>query len=342
MVQTYKIKMSLLGRATQLPDSQKLLGALIHKYAEQYSSEQASKLVADVLTAELYLSVSNMLPEGYLPCPRQFLLDKQSAEENSEQIYKKNINSKDIYKAIKKRQFIVQEDLYKLLSNPENAIDSSPYVFIESAQQIHASIDAGRYNMPGLPPNVYSVPDITVIEAGNDKSERMHINEFCFYVAIDEGEEQEKLLAVLESAHKHKELFFLGARVSQGLNTYTISEIKSEPTWFAEETSTFLNLGMLLPHQIDYKHSTLQLFTSERRPYYMAEGWSKNINGKFISYVEAGSIIRADNGWRNTGKSIKSPFQARDIVFGNAFLLPLNRNYWGESSGDSEKIQLST
>lgn len=328
MVKTYKIKMSLTGRATQLPDSQKIFGALIYKYSEQYSPEHASRLVSSILKEEICFAVSNLLPEGYLPCPRQFLLDKLASEEKSEKKRESNLPGKKIYKEIKKRNFIVQEDLYKMLANPENVLDSYPYVFVESSQQIHAALDAGRYNLPGLPPNVYSVPEINITEAGADRCERMSINEFSFYLAVDDGAEHDELIAVLESARKHNQLFFLGARASQGLNTYIIKEVELLPNFIADETNVFLNLGMLLPQQIDYEHSTLQLYTSERKPYYLAEGWDKGINGRFISYVEAGSIIRADKGWRTAGRSIQSPFQPSDIVFGKAFMLPLNRFYW--------------
>lgn len=328
MVKTYKIKMSLTGRATQLPDSQKIFGALIYKYSEKYSSERASRLVSSILKEEIYLAVSNLLPEGYLPCPRQFLLDKLASEEHSGNKRKSKFPSKIIYKEINKRKFILQEDLYKMVTDPENAVYSYPFVYIESSQQIHAALDAGRYNLPGLPPNVYSVPEINVTEAGADQCERMSIKEFVFYLAIDDGAEHDELLAMLDSARMHNQLFFLGARASQGLNTYIVHEIELQPNWYEDETNVFLNLGMLLPNQIDFKNSSLQLYTSERRPYQMTAGWDKGKNGKFISYIEAGSTIRANKGWKDVGRSIQSPFENRDIVFGNSFMLPLNRFYW--------------
>jgi hypothetical protein len=318
MVQTYKVNLSLTGRLTQLPDSQKLFGALVHMYADYYSSDKASKLVAQVKEGRLHISLSNLLPEGYLPCPQRYLLDKlvelDVADDNSK---------KERYKAVKKREYITGEQLIKLMESPQAASQLYPYVYTHSSQHIHASIDAARYNMPGLPPNLFSVPEMTVFEKRGELEKETKVTKFTFYLAMDEGDDGQKLLHALQHAQDTNRLFFLGARASQGLNIYKITDICAESIDY-EQTTLFLNMGMLLPQNIDFEKSKLQLYTSERRPYFVAEGWSKNMSGKFISYIEAGSIIvTEDNGWRSAGKSITSPFQPRDLVFGNAYLLPV-------------------
>ena len=88
----------------------------------------------------------------------------------------------------------------------------------------------------------------------------------------------------------------------------------------------YLNMGMLLPDRIDYDRSTLRLFTSERRPYNMSAGWEKSDDRMVISFIEAGSIIYPKIDIFHTGRSVASPFDARVIVFGNAFLYPLFNN----------------
>ena len=60
----YRIDMKLMGRLIQLPDSQKVFGALVYMYAEYYSPNKASELVAKVKENQFHLSLSNLLPSG--------------------------------------------------------------------------------------------------------------------------------------------------------------------------------------------------------------------------------------------------------------------------------------
>lgn len=311
--------MSLTGRLTQLPDSQKIFGALIYMYAEQYSSEKATALVRKIKEGQLYLTLSNMLPLDYLPVPQTFLLDQLAAAKKS---------SKQAYKAIKERTYAKKEQLEELICNPGNAGTVYPYVSLKSSQQIHAAIDSLRYNIPGLDPNLYSVPEVTLIETskGDNKDHNKGIvTEFCFYLSVEESTECSELHEALECAKQEARRFVLGARASQGLNTFVIHSISELPVT-EEKTNTYLNLGMLLPKDIDLNQSYLKLFTSERRPYQSSTGWDKGeLNGKFISFIEAGSIVYLTNGREQAGRSIESPFNSpRDIVFGNAYVVPIN------------------
>ena len=80
---------------------------------------------------------------------------------------------------------------------------------------------------------------------------------------------------------------------------------------------------MLVPEKIDFRKSTLRLFTSERRPFTMPGGWKKD-SKYFISFIDSGSIIAFYDIIEQAGKCVRSPFnQERDIIFGNAFLYPV-------------------
>ena len=80
---------------------------------------------------------------------------------------------------------------------------------------------------------------------------------------------------------------------------------------------------MLLPEKIDFRKSTLKLFTSERRPFTMPGGWKKD-SKYFISFIDSGSIIVLKDKIEQAGKCVRSPFNPkRDIIFGNAFLYPV-------------------
>lgn len=316
----YRIDMALTGRLTQFPDSQKIFGALIYLYAERYSSDRASQFVSKIRDEQVHLSLSNMLPRGYFPVPQTFLLDqltKQSAHNSDKQEGKKR------YKAIKERSFVKIRDIRSLLADPDRAVNLFPYVEIQTSQQIHAAIDSIRYDLPGLDPNVYSVPEVHVIENNSEENyERM--TKFSFYLCADQSPESVELLEALQEAHERKRRFFMGPRASQGFNTFVVESLHSESLDSAEQTNTFLNMGMLLPQDIDFAQSSLKLFTSERRPYDPEGGWETNTARKFISFIDAGSIIYTSQGRKKAGCSIPSPFhRSRDIVFGNAFLWPI-------------------
>lgn len=333
----FKIAMKLSGRMTQLPDSQKIFGALIYYYSEWASPQKAGELVRRIKTGEVWLSLSDMMPQDCFPVPQTFLLDKLANIKTNTQ----NQNSKKlIYNNIKKRLYLNKEQLKKISEKPQNAGEIYPYVKLDASQQIHAAIDSFNYNLPGLDPNLYSVPEATVVmvdriakkgdKESDKKSEKkdyvetkQQIKEFCFYLAVDQGDLGKELLKLFEAAQDGNHIFFLGPRASQGLNVYTITGIETEKI-SNQASQYYLNMGMLLPDRIDFKQSSLKLFTSERCPYNQLDGWNQNMEHQFISFIQAGSIIYPSAGIEQAGKSIESPYGKEAITFGNAFLYPLS------------------
>jgi len=315
----YRTDLRLTGKITQIADSQKVFGALIHRFAEVYSSSEASNLVAQVKNGELHLALSNLLPSDYFPVPHAHLMDRIAEIDG---------DSKRLYKLLSKRIYVKAEQLAKLMDNPSAVEEIYPYVHTLSTQQIHASIDSKRFNLPGLDPNLYSVPEIIVTECsmmGRTGTER-EVDCFSFYMAVDDGDEQEKLFKMLLQAKDLNRPFILGPRGSQGMNTFEVMKVEEEVTYLSvEEPGDCLNLGMLLPNQIDYANSSLKLFTSERRPYNPQGGWEENHHTKrFISFIEAGSLVYAVTG-EDVGRTIESPFYSRDVVFGQSYVMPVSR-----------------
>lgn len=324
-ITTYKIKTKAVGRISQIPDSQKIFGALIHLYKDYISEKETTDFVLKIKEKKIYLSLSNMLPLNYLPMPQTYLLNELSKKEIE--------NSKNIYKAIKKRKYIPKEKMKELLESPIGAkkIEIYPYISIESSQQTHCAIDSVRYDLLGLEPNIFSVPEITVMKVMEKEGEEKKdiVNTYYFYLSIQDSKEREKLLKGLEQIKGSRQPFFLGTHASQGMNIFSIEGIEIEQP-FINRSSCFkgnkgyLNLGMLLPHEIDYEKSTLKLFTSERRPYDKLEGLNENYEKKFISFIEAGCMIYPVNGIKNVSHCITSPFDDKAILFGNAFLYPIS------------------
>lgn len=312
----FKIKMRLSGRATQLPDSQKLFGALVYFLAERISEEKASEFVSGVQEGTLNCALSNLLPENYLPVPETYLSEhiKQGAESES---------TKELYKQIKKRKYVKRMQLEQWINNPAEADNVYPYVQNVDTQSIHAVIDSVYCDMPGLDPNVYSVPEIHLFEFHREKQILLKSN-FEFYIQISQSDLGCRLIDLLHCAQEEQRPFFLGPRASQGMNTYYVQEILDETSDNRARGGYYLNLGMLLPQKIVLTHSYINLFTSQRRHYDQIGGWSEREKKRFISFIHAGSVVYLSDDWEQAGRSIFTGDDEKSILFGNAFLLPLN------------------
>lgn len=325
---TYRIQMNLTGRMTQMPDSQKIFGALTYLFREATTLERTNEFVKKIKESVTHCALSDMLPVGYLPIPQSYLLNQLAKQSESDE------NRKYLYKEVKKRQYIKIDQLEMLLETPTGIDKIDSYVKINSLQEIHAAIDSLTYHLPGLDPNLYSVPEVAVmeIEKMQNGEENQHpVKQYSFYLSMNQGEEERSLLQAIESALKNGRPFFLGPRASQGFNVFELQDIvlleKSKQSEEKEDdTDHYLNTGMLLPDKIDFEQSSLQLFTSERRPYHRREGWETKPEKKFISFIQAGSLVSLKGDVNQAGKSIPSPFEAGAIVFGNAFLYPLKFN----------------
>lgn len=315
-IEVYRVKMEVSGELTQIPDSQKLFGALIYMYAEYTNNDLVSDFVFKVKEKKFYFTLSDLLPDNCLPVPQIFLLDDLTAGRGK--------LDKKVYKAVKKRRYIEKDRLMELMQNIEEAEDVYPYIAIRDSQQIHASIDSLNYGLAGLDPNVYSVPQIKVvkIEGAEDESGSL-VNNYEFYMAVEKCEETSDFLRILELARQNKRPFFLGPRASQGMNIFYLGEVFYQSHFYRQNGKRYLNLGMLLPDNIDYRESSLQLFTSERRPYNKKEGWDGSYKSKFISFIQAGSVIETEESIYEAGRCICNPEDEKTIIFGNSFMYPM-------------------
>lgn len=313
----YKVKLKLTGAMTQVPDCQKLFGALVYLFAEVHGDERATALTKAILNKTIHLALSNVIPEGYLPVPQDYLIDRMSASCGEAFDLKKE------RAAIKLRSYIKPQDLRSVLGGSIKCGEINTYVKQRNLQQLRASIDSIRYDIPELDTRLYSVPTVDLCEVDPEKGEQI-VKEYCFYLQVDESELCFDFVSMLCKAAEEELELILGKRASQGLNLFRmISMVQEVPRLDSE---TYLNTGMLLPDQIDFESSSIRLFTSERRPFEMMGGWSEESPKYYISYLNQGSIIQAPEGPEKAGKSIESPFNRRNIVFGNAFLYPIILN----------------
>ncbi|CAM4197374.1 hypothetical protein U9M73_16925 [Paenibacillus phoenicis] len=315
----YRVDLRLVGRMTQIPDSQKIFGALMHRYAEYTSGDKTAAFVAAVKESSYGFMLSNLMPKGYLPMPQTYVLSRLMST------FKEP--NKSFYKLLKKRLFAPIEQMKQIVSRPGSLPD--PYIEVEQTQQIHAAIDSKRYNIPALDPNLYSVPEVVVREVAASTDEKKPeartrlIQDFSFYIGLEKRSEHDIMIEMLHHAKTSGRAFVLGARSSQGLNTFEIVDIHAETYESSVGKGFYLNLGMMLPRNIDFSKSSLKLFTSERRPFNPKLGWNESMKGHFISFIDSGSVVYVNDTIETAGGCVTSPFHQKEIVFGRAYLHPL-------------------
>lgn len=84
----YEVKLNKIGEMTTLPDSQRLFGFLINNSKKYCSEEDISSFVRGVRQQEQKCMISNLLPSGYYPTPKEFIMQKLQGglDKNQEEI----------------------------------------------------------------------------------------------------------------------------------------------------------------------------------------------------------------------------------------------------------------
>jgi hypothetical protein len=321
----YRISLSTpKSEITQLPDSQKVFGALVYSLADACPAQAVDSFVDGVYTGQIALAISSVTPAGYLPTPKPYLRNKGG--------YVADLTSdKEVYAEIKKRDFIPSGSITEVLSDVTRAIGTS-YVYSEQEQQVRVAI-SGEFRSTGLPNDLYTVPKLLYKQHDNNNGDESRVSNYESYIL---AEDSSTIIQHLRSDVPIGHQFLLGKRSSQGFNVFTyqgLSECDDIASMYGS-AMVFLNLGMLLPRPgfIDYKseYTALELFTSERRPFAMNAVWSRAAvanTPNYISFIAPGSLIGISQGqaYLNAGRSVYSPFQQANkaIVFGNSFMYPL-------------------
>lgn len=315
-MKNYKIILKTAGQISQLPDSQKIFGTLITAVARKIGDEKTANFVRSVYNKEVHLAFSNIFPLDYFPVPLDYIVEQLASKTPEWE------SLKEQRAEIKKRAYVKVSDLNSIIKRPEMCSNLFPYVKASYGQQLRAHVESVDYGIEGLETKLYTVPTL-VLQEVTDLKTTNPITEFWFFMQGEEGELLASVLEMLEKLIISEETLVLGKRASQGLNRYRIIDV-DQIELPKIHSRTYLNLGMLLPDRVDFRLSTLKLFTSERRPFAMAGGWNQKSEKWFVSFIDNGSIVVLNDGIKHAGRCVTSPYnEARDIVFGNSFLYPV-------------------
>lgn len=309
----YKLTLKKKYDITQVPDSQKLFGALMHHFSDLVEKERCNQFVQEVKGGSIEFLLSNVMPKDCYPVPLEYIMNK------------KNYN-KDDYKALKGYKYAKKDVINQLLQEKDNIKElvkkkmeeGKIYTYQEEYQQrLHIADDYGTKYLKNIP---FSIQKIQLIP---------YINEFYFFIAFKgDGEIVREFEMMLHKMTEDRELLVLGSRASQGLNLFQLETIeKGNFNYKCQKNckKVYLNMGMLLPNCINFKTSVLRLFTSERRPYKMNGLYEKEkLKGNYISFIDSGSIIETEEELNNISKC-ESSINEGEIIFGKSFLYPLKQ-----------------
>ena len=139
---TYEVKLKKIGEMTTIPDSQRLFGFLINSSKKCCTEDEISIFVKGVKENKEKCMISNLMPTGYYPTPKAFILQNLECKlaENQEKIkeYEKeqnelNIESKSIVKELISKNFIAETTVGNCyFINPDYIFNGDRLSFVQS------------------------------------------------------------------------------------------------------------------------------------------------------------------------------------------------------------------
>ena len=287
----YKVQLSSLGRIIQLPDSQKIYGAILH-----YLNDKGDlRVIEKILDSKLY--ISNVFPMEVLP--NIYIWGEEYTSSIDDKMYEFSNND---YKDYKSKKYITLgskkievEETFRDMNNTEEIVKGSGGVFSQNIINYKKEED-GKKEI---------------------------INDFEFYFRCD----SQDLSNTISTIIKEMKVLKLGKRSTRGMNLYEVIEI--ERLDIQDSSECYLNLGMLGMNNlefIDMEKSKLKIYTSKRKGYVE---WKKELIVQYIG--EGSVICLKDNNIKNLKSNIQIDGEEGRRLYTGGFLLPLRKKNRGNS-----------
>ena len=287
----YKVQLSSLGRIIQLPDSQKIYGAILHYLNDKGDLSGIEK----ILDSKLY--ISNVFPMEVLP--NIYIWGEEYTSSIDDKMYEFSNND---YKDYKSKKYITLgskkievEETFRDMNNTEEIVKGSGGVFSQNIINYKKEED-GKKEI---------------------------INDFEFYFRCD----SQDLSNTISTIIKEMKVLKLGKRSTRGMNLYEVIEI--ERLDIQDSSECYLNLGMLGMNNlefIDMEKSKLKIYTSKRKGYVE---WKKELIVQYIG--EGSVICLKDNDINNLKSNIQIDGEEGRRLYTGGFLLPLRKKNRGKS-----------
>lgn len=309
----YLINLKVASDITSFPDSQKIFGWLIYQIKKYESEENITKLVNNIYEKKVKCMISNVLPKGFIPMPKEYVMDNFLEQ------------TKENYEKIKKIDFIKREDLKKICNNEIELKNFKDYLRQKQSYVQKFRLENQFHNLAGLENKAYTVPVVKII---NEDTKEI-ITDFIIMIKTD----SDMIIKWLENikntqeTENNSEEVYLGPKGSQGYNKFIRGKIEIKEEKNSKKTNFYLNMGMVLPNSINYEKSYIDLHISDRKAFEITEKAKK-----VIGFINVGSVIYSEGENFNIGKSIQNKYNIlykNAIVFGNSYLEALDSEKFG-------------
>ena len=186
---TYEVKLKKIGEMTTLPDSQRLFGFLMNFSKKYCTEDEISSFVKGVREQKQKCMISNIVPSGYYPTPKEYIMQKlqKRLEKNQEEIQrleKEQINSK------KESEKIIQELIEK--KNQENNMDKDEKTLNKSGEKEKLEKEKNEFNKVAI-----SIDDLSAKHIHETLKKMDFVDQNQFKELLDLGK-KEKTIKVTE------------------------------------------------------------------------------------------------------------------------------------------------
>ena len=186
---TYEVKLKKIGEMTTLPDSQRLFGFLMNFSKKYCTEDEISSFVKGVREQKQKCMISNIVPSGYYPTPKEYIMQKlqKRLEKNQEEIQrleKEQINSK------KESEKIIQELIEK--KNQENNMDKDEKTLNKLGKKEKLEKEKNEFNKVAI-----SIDDLSAKHIHETLKKMDFVDQNQFKELLDLGK-KEKTIKVTE------------------------------------------------------------------------------------------------------------------------------------------------
>ena len=186
---TYEVKLKKICEMTTLPDSQRLFGFLMNFSKKYCTEDEISSFVKGVREQKQKCMISNIVPSGYYPTPKEYIMQKlqKRLEKNQEEIQrleKEQINSK------KESEKIIQELIEK--KNQENNMDKDEKTLNKSGEKEKLEKEKNEFNKVAI-----SIDDLSAKHIHETLKKMDFVDQNQFKELLDLGK-KEKTIKVTE------------------------------------------------------------------------------------------------------------------------------------------------
>ena len=164
---TYEVKLKKIGEMTTLPDSQRLFGFLINSSKKCCTEDEISTFVKGVKENKEKCMISNLMPKGYCPMPKEFILQNLECElgENQDKIkkYEKeqnelNIESKSIIQELISKNNMKKNESIELNKEEKKKLN-------DKINNLKLELDKIKHNYNNLSKNINNSSSKNIYEA---------------------------------------------------------------------------------------------------------------------------------------------------------------------------------